>query len=107
MPSLLQARWHEALLPVVSAWAGGVELEPTALYGMRVYREGSWLTRHVDREDTHALSAIMNLDQAADVQPWPLVIDSIAGVPLPPYLPLHHRYTYHYMTRSQARHAWA
>ena len=79
MPFLLKSQWHLALMPVVSAWAGGVELEPTALYGMRIYREGSWLTRHVDREDTHALSAIMNLDQSSDVEPWPLVIDSVAG----------------------------
>ncbi|KAL1499994.1 hypothetical protein AB1Y20_012671 [Prymnesium parvum] len=79
MPPALKASWQDRLLPAVSQWAGGVELEPTSLYGMRVYQNGSWLLRHVDREQTHALSAIMNLDQAEGTQPWPLHIDSIGG----------------------------
>ena len=47
----------------VSAWAGGVEIEPTAIYGMRVYGPSALLYSHVDKEHTHALSLIMNVDQ--------------------------------------------
>mmetsp|Transcript_43394 Transcript_43394/g.135945 ORF Transcript_43394/g.135945 Transcript_43394/m.135945 type:complete len:244 (-) Transcript_43394:202-933(-) len=79
MPVRWKERWHRELMPTVAAWAGDVELQPTAFYGMRVYTDASWLIRHVDREDTHALSAIMNLDQSDDVEAWPLLIDSLDG----------------------------
>mmetsp|Transcript_16540 Transcript_16540/g.42377 ORF Transcript_16540/g.42377 Transcript_16540/m.42377 type:complete len:363 (-) Transcript_16540:35-1123(-) len=47
MPHGLKSKWHRAMMPLVSSWAGGVALEPTALYGMRIYSDGSWLNRQV------------------------------------------------------------
>ena len=43
---------------------------------MRVYQEGAVLLSHVDRQDTHALSLIINVDQAALGEPWPVRIRS-------------------------------
>ena len=43
----LKAEWQAALMPYVSAWAGGIELEPTFIYGMRIYPEGARLFRRV------------------------------------------------------------
>ena len=36
-----QISWQSALMPLVSAWAGGMELEPTDIYGMRIYQRGA------------------------------------------------------------------
>ena len=63
LPLRLKSKWHASLMPLVSAWAGGVELEITDLYGMRIYTDGAWLLPHVDREDTHALSLVLNVAQ--------------------------------------------
>lgn len=88
MPLRWKERWHRELMPTVAAWAGDVQLQATAFYGMRVYADASWLIRHVDREDTHALSAIMNLDQSDDVeaatQRHPTPPDTPRGHPRPP-----------------------
>ena len=77
LPPNLKARWHEALRPLVEEWAGGVPLEKTDLYGMRVYTRGSWLIPHVDREDTHALSLVFNVAQGVVDTPWPLEVDTM------------------------------
>ena len=74
IPTARRGVWHDALMPLVEAWAGGVRLEPTDIYGMRVYQDGATLLQHVDREDTHALSLIINVDQAGVRRPWPVVI---------------------------------
>ena len=79
IPIELQTAWHAALLPYVSAWAGEVELEATALYGIRVYVRGARLVMHRDRYKTHALSAILNIDQDRLGAPWPLVIQDLGG----------------------------
>jgi hypothetical protein len=54
-------------------------LEKTAIYGLRVYREGNALLRHVDRIETHIISAILHIDRDAD-EPWPIVIEDRFGV---------------------------
>lgn len=43
-------------------WSGAT-LVPTAVYGIRVYRRGSSLDNHVDRNNTHVISAIINVEQ--------------------------------------------
>ena len=50
------------------------ELEPTYVYGIRVYGEDAILEEHRDRETTHIVSAIINVDQNVDTD-WPLVIE--------------------------------
>ena len=46
----------------MESWAG-VKLKNSAIYGIRVYRRGSTLVNHVDRSDTHIISAIINVAQ--------------------------------------------
>ena len=66
------------MMPHVSSWSGGVELEPTALYGLRVYTDGAVLVPHVDREETHALSLVLNVDQGSIREPWALEVDRLS-----------------------------
>ena len=53
-------------------------LEPTAYYGLRVYREGQTLTRHNDRCETHVISSIVHVGADVD-EPWPLVVEDRDG----------------------------
>lgn len=50
------------LQPIMEKWSGAA-LVPTAVYGIRVYRRGSSLDNHVDRNNTHVISAIINVEQ--------------------------------------------
>jgi hypothetical protein len=40
---------HQALLSQHEAWAGGLKLVPTSIYGVRLYQNGSSLTMHHDK----------------------------------------------------------
>merc|ERR1719235_505253 len=62
------------------AWAGGVQLQPTTAYGLRVYHDGNNLTMHVDQAPvgTHVISSILHVDRDVD-EPWPLVITGYDG----------------------------
>ena len=55
------------------------ELHGTACYGIRKYVRDSTLQRHVDRQDTHAVSAIINVAQNGLEEPWPLEIVDHSG----------------------------
>lgn len=79
VPARVKREWQAGLMAGVSDWGGGVDLEPTALYGMRVYKEGAFLNPHVDREETHALSLVMNIAQGGVREPWPLEVDDMEG----------------------------
>jgi hypothetical protein len=57
----------------------GVELEPSWAFGLRVYHNGNVLKRHVDRVETHVISAILHIDHDTD-EPWPIVIADNTGV---------------------------
>ena len=46
----------------MEAWSG-VPLKPQAVYGIRVYCRRAILDVHIDREDTHIISAIINVAQ--------------------------------------------
>lgn len=46
----------------MESWTG-VRLKSTACYGVRLYFRGSVLATHVDRVDTHVVSAIINVAQ--------------------------------------------
>ena len=76
---------HESLRPVVEAWSGAA-LKQTDCYGIRVYQKGSVLRSHVDRIATHAVSLILNIDQAGpsgeegSESGWPLEILDHDGV---------------------------
>jgi Rps23 Pro-64 3,4-dihydroxylase Tpa1-like proline 4-hydroxylase len=63
----------EQLLPLHEEWAGG-PLEPTAAYGLRIYREGQTLARHTDRSATHVVTSVLSVSQDVD-RPWPLTVE--------------------------------
>jgi hypothetical protein len=52
----LSGEVHRALLPQHEAWAGGMKLVPTSIYGVRLYQNGSSLTMHHDKVSPSQLS---------------------------------------------------
>ena len=68
---------REAMLPVLEQWAQR-KLELTAIYGIREYRQGATLKLHVDKIETHHVSAIVNVYQYVNSD-WPLHIHDHDG----------------------------
>lgn len=66
-----------SMLPILEHWAQR-KLELTALYGIREYRRGATLTMHVDKIETHHVSAIVNVYRHVDTD-WPLHIYDHGG----------------------------
>ena len=73
LPEKIKSEIHQNLKPILEEWSG-VNLEPTYVYGIRVYERGAILVEHRDRKITHIVSTIINVDQNVDVD-WPLFID--------------------------------
>lgn len=63
----------EQLRPLHETWSG-VDLEPTAAYGLRVYRDGHTLARHADRCESHVITSVISVYQDVD-EPWPLTLE--------------------------------
>jgi len=55
------------------------DLEFTAFYGIREYHRGASLRNHVDRIDTHVLSAVLQIAQTGVEDPWPLQVIGFDG----------------------------
>ena len=68
---------REAMLPVLEQWVQR-KLELTAIYGIREYRQGATLKVHVDKVETHHVSAIVNVYQYVNTD-WPLHIHDHEG----------------------------
>merc|ERR1711879_688096 len=53
----------------------------TAFYGIREYQNGAWLRGHVDRIDTHVVSATLTLqtEEGVETPDWPLEVVNIDG----------------------------
>ena len=71
----------QSVRPILAEWIGVSDpssLESTAVYGIRVYHNGSRLLNHVDRVQTHAVSAIIQVAQQVS-QEWELDIFDHAG----------------------------
>ena len=51
---------------------------PICLPTLGRYTRGAWLMPHVDRMETHVISAIINIDQKVDTE-WPLQIQDHQG----------------------------
>lgn len=64
---------HDIMKPLLEDWCGQ-SLEPTYVYGIRVYHDKAMLKTHRDRLETHIISAIINVDQDVD-EDWPLLIE--------------------------------
>jgi len=73
LPVALKEKVHVSLKEPLEQWCGNT-LEPTFVYGIRIYQNGSVLVPHRDRESTHIISAIINIDQEVNRE-WPLVIE--------------------------------
>ncbi|KAH8095963.1 hypothetical protein JL720_3300 [Aureococcus anophagefferens] len=71
---------NDACRAILEAWIGPKwgGLVPTSVYGIRRYTNGSTLQAHVDVVATHAVSAILNVDQDVD-EDWPLQIRDHGG----------------------------
>ena len=70
----LELRLRAFLEARLLAWTGLRELEWSNSYGPRTYRRGASLAAHGDRLATHALSAIVWVDERRADAPWPLQI---------------------------------
>ena len=68
------------LQPILEAWSGA-ELQGSFAYGLRVYRNESTLNMHIDKVETHVVSAIMHVDHDKNSEPWPLVIEDLKVSP--------------------------
>eukprot|EP00968_Pinguiococcus_pyrenoidosus_P003411 scaffold214_cov249-Pinguiococcus_pyrenoidosus.AAC.19 len=75
-PWRLKRQWQQMLMPMVQEWFNSEPLEPTDIYGLRRYNNGSRLIMHVDREATHALSMIVNIDQQNMREDWNVEINN-------------------------------
>ena len=78
LETALEDQVLRAVQPILEAWSG-VELLPSTAYGLRVYRNTSKLYMHVDKTDTHVISAIFHVNHNTGSQPWPLVIEDFIG----------------------------
>ena len=81
------AQKHEALMlmkPLVEDWVGR-PLEPSSIFGVRVYTRNASFEPHVDRVETHIASAILHVGHdsggGAAAAGWPLRILDHRGVP--------------------------
>mmetsp|Transcript_23241 Transcript_23241/g.41974 ORF Transcript_23241/g.41974 Transcript_23241/m.41974 type:complete len:394 (-) Transcript_23241:66-1247(-) len=85
----LRQEVENTMRPILADWARlpASDLRLTAIYGVRMYHNGSVLYTHVDREETHVLSAILELEkfaldpvaEALGHEDWPLYINDHAG----------------------------
>ena len=73
LPDYIKDEIHQLLLKDLQDWCG-IDLFPTYVYGIRVYQEGAILTPHRDREQTHIIGTIINIDQKVE-KDWFLEIE--------------------------------
>merc|ERR1712217_411206 len=72
-PEILRAIKLE-IRQILEWWTELKVIKHTTTFGVRIYRRGSMLINHVDRKDTHLLSAILQIAQDVDIPNggWPL-----------------------------------
>ncbi|MCF6215840.1 MAG: 2OG-Fe(II) oxygenase [Emcibacter sp.] len=73
LPDSIQKEIQNCLKPVLEIWSG-LKLDPTFVYGIRVYHNGTALKVHRDRNGTHIIGVIINVDQELN-EAWPLRIE--------------------------------
>ena len=69
----LKQKIHDVMKPLMEQWCGE-KLEPTFVYGIRIYHDKAVLKTHRDRLETHIISAIINVEQDVN-EDWPLLIE--------------------------------
>lgn len=72
---------NDHVLQELIKWTGVTNLKHTATYGMREYSDGSRLRNHVDRPDTHILSAIVHVGRENLRKEWPLLLFNRDSLP--------------------------
>jgi len=78
----IMSEMHEVL-----QWWTNQSLRHTSTYGVRVYPRDGMLINHVDREDTHLASAVLQVAQEVDPDGgWPLEVLQPNGMPCEVYL---------------------
>lgn len=69
--------------PILEKWSGIGGLTQTSFYGIRKYDNGMNLKEHIDRIDTHVISATISLrkmdPQQNRIHPWPIQVISWDG----------------------------
>jgi len=77
----LQQETIQELRELHEEWAGGIELEATSAYGVRLYQNGSSLIMHHDKIHTHVISSIVHIAHKYDDDdvPWPIQIEDHDG----------------------------
>ncbi len=73
LPEKLGKLILETLQPEIEEWCG-TRLESTFIHGIRRYNRGATLKIHRDREQSHVISAIINVDLDLEAD-WPLYIE--------------------------------
>jgi len=73
-PELRDRLAKDYIMPLIVEWSGIHDLEFMAFYGIREYVNGSWLRGHIDRLDTHVLSATMTIRTEEQGGDWPLEV---------------------------------
>jgi hypothetical protein len=59
----------------VLQWWTKMKLRHTSTFGLRIYRRDSMLINHIDRQDTHIASAVLQVGQIIDKDGgWPLEV---------------------------------
>lgn len=73
---------HNDYLQLHEEWAGGIKLQPTSAYGVRLYRNLSSLVMHTDKINTHVISSIVHIAHEYDDnnEPWPIQIEDHFGI---------------------------
>lgn len=75
----IKAELHHYFRSICQAWIKDqYALVPTYVYGVRTYLHGAWLKEHRDRQATHHVSAIIQVDQQVN-EDWPLFIENKDG----------------------------
>jgi len=69
---------NRLIKPILEEWSGQ-KLKLNAFYGIREYYPGAWLRNHIDRIDTHIISATISLLRPNATKPWPIETVSWEG----------------------------
>ena len=76
LDSELKQELETYVLDELTKWTGIDNLVSTATYGIREYSDGSILKNHLDRHDSHILSAIINVGTISPREIWPLHVEN-------------------------------
>ena len=77
----LTAKVEEELHEKLEEW-GGIELDLTYVYGLRLFRNTSTIKMHMDRKGSHAMGYVLHVassEDADETDPWPFILEDLHG----------------------------